>query len=136
MPRGKDHHYEMQVTWTGAAAGGTTDYKTYSREYRADFPGKPSITGSSDPAFRGDPGLHNPEDMLVLALSSCHMLSYLALAALEGLEVVAYADNARGTMQQEGRGRSEEHTSELQSLMRISYAVFCLKKKTNHRHNT
>src|SRR3546814_10053897 len=115
MPRGKDHHYEMQVTWTGAAAGGTTDYKTYSREYRADFPGKPSITGSSDPAFRGDPGLHNPEDMLVLALSSCHMLSYLALAALEGLEVV----------------RSEEHTSELQSLLRISYAVLCLKKKKN-----
>src|SRR3546814_4564593 len=33
-----------------------------------------------------------------------------------------------------GAGRSEEHTSELQSLMRISYAVFCLKKKINH-HN-
>src|SRR3546814_2765938 len=31
-------------------------------------------------------------------------------------------------------GRSEEHTSELQSLMRISYAVFCLKKKTNNTH--
>src|SRR3546814_6011469 len=31
--------------------------------------------------------------------------------------------------------RSEEHTSELQSLMRISYAVFCLKKKHNHQHN-
>src|SRR3546814_10445939 len=31
--------------------------------------------------------------------------------------------------------RSEEHTSELQSLMRISYAVFCLKKKTQHKHN-
>ncbi|MGE5766412.1 MAG: OsmC family protein, partial [Bacteroidota bacterium] len=55
-------------------------------------------------AFRGDPNLHNPEDMLVLALSSCHMLSYLALAALEGLEVVAYEDSAQGTMQQEGRG--------------------------------
>src|SRR3546814_2585905 len=36
------------------------------------------------------------------------------------------------TMQQEG-GRSEEHTSELQSLMRISYAVFCLKQKTKHK---
>src|SRR3546814_987035 len=37
---------------------------------------------------------------------------------------------------QQGRGakRSEEHTSELQSLMRISYAVFCLKKKTNTHH--
>src|SRR3546814_10010573 len=31
-------------------------------------------------------------------------------------------------------GRSEEHTSELQSLMRISYAVFCLKKKTTYTH--
>src|SRR3546814_10698806 len=35
----------------------------------------------------------------------------------------------------ERTGRSEEHTSELQSLMRISYAVFCLKKKTNTKHN-
>src|SRR3546814_3339297 len=34
------------------------------------------------------------------------------------------------------RGRSEEHTSELQSLMRISYAVFCLKKKINNTKNT
>src|SRR3546814_8362048 len=34
-----------------------------------------------------------------------------------------------------GRERSEEHTSELQSLMRISYAVFCLKKKINHEKN-
>jgi organic hydroperoxide reductase OsmC/OhrA len=104
MPRGKDHHYAVRLTWTGAKAGGTRDYKTYSREYRADFDAKPSITGSADPAFRGDPALHNPEDMLVLALSSCHMLSYLALAALGGLEVVAYEDSASGTMQQEGRG--------------------------------
>ena len=104
MPRGRQHHYELQVTWTGAAAGGTRDYKTYSREYRVDFPGKPSITGSSDPAFRGDPGLHNPEEMLVFALSTCHMLSYLALAALAGLEVTGYRDSARGTMQEEGRG--------------------------------
>src|SRR3546814_3363297 len=35
----------------------------------------------------------------------------------------------------QGMRRSEEHTSELQSLMRISYAVFCLKKKKKHRYN-
>src|SRR3546814_20462002 len=64
MPRGKEHHYELRVTWTGGAAGGTTDYKTYSREYRADFPGKPSIAGSSDPAFHADPDLHHPEDKI------------------------------------------------------------------------
>src|SRR3546814_8169283 len=42
----------------------------------------------------------------------------------------------RGACPCAGGGRSEEHTSELQSLMRISYAVFCLKKKKNKtRHN-
>src|SRR3546814_3424808 len=39
--------------------------------------------------------------------------------------------DAKGTYCLRGKRRSEEHTSELQSLMRISYAVFCLKKKTN-----
>ena len=104
MPRGKDHHYQAKLTWTGAAAGPTSDYKSYSREYRVVFEGKPPMTGSADPAFRGDPALHNPEDLLLVALSSCHMLSYLALAALEGLQVVAYEDQASGTMQQQGRG--------------------------------
>src|SRR3546814_1078880 len=41
----------------------------------------------------------------------------------------------RGLAELDGQGRSEEHTSELQSLMRISYAVFCLKKKTTETHN-
>ena len=104
MPRGKTHSYAAKLTWTGATAGGTSDYKSYSREYRVDFDGKPAMTGSADPAFRGDPKLHNPEEMLVVALSSCHMLSYLALAALEGLVVTAYEDDAAGSMQEEGRG--------------------------------
>lgn len=104
MPRGKDHHYAAKLTWSGAAEGGTRDYKTYSRAYRVEFDGKPAMTGSADPAFGGDPALHNPEDLLVVALASCHMLSYLALASLEGLEVVAYEDAAGGTMLQEGRG--------------------------------
>src|SRR3546814_6593596 len=41
----------------------------------------------------------------------------------------------RPARQQHARPRSEEHTSELQSLMRISYAVFCLKKKTENKAN-
>lgn len=104
MPRGKDHHYNLQLTWTGAGNGPTRDYHGYSREYRADFDGKPSMTGSADPSFKGDPKLYNPEELLLLALSSCHMLSYLALASLEGMVVTAYEDAASGTMLQEGRG--------------------------------
>src|SRR3546814_6010090 len=44
--------------------------------------------------------------------------------------------NVQGTQGPELLGRSEEHTSELQSLMRISYAVFCLKKKKLNKTNT
>lgn len=82
----------------------TTGYRDYGRSYRVELPGKPPFTGSADPAFRGDPSLYNPEDLLLVALSACHMLSYLALAAMEGLAVLDYRDEPSGTMEQVGRG--------------------------------
>src|SRR3546814_3480703 len=66
----------------------------------------PSMTGKE--AVRGD------EE------SQLHLPAALEVAGGEG----------------DGVARSEEHTSELQSLMRISYAVFCLIKKTNHERNS
>ncbi|MCC6469198.1 MAG: OsmC family protein [Alphaproteobacteria bacterium] len=92
------HHYKATLEWIGASAGATTSYQTYSREYRVDLPGKTSFHGSADPTFRGDPALPNPEDLLVVSLSSCHMLSYLALCARAKLPVIAYIDAATGTM--------------------------------------
>jgi organic hydroperoxide reductase OsmC/OhrA len=99
-----EHRFECRLTWTGAAKGPTTDYATYSRECRVEFPGKPAIRLSAAAAFRGDPSLADPEDLLVAALSSCHFLSYVALCARNGVHVVAYEDEAEGVM---GRG---EHT--------------------------
>ena len=100
----RTHDYRLHLTWTGAAQGPTSSYQSYSREYRIDLAGKPAMRGSSDPMFRGDPALHNPEELLVAALSSCHMLSYLALAARRGVHVVDYEDEATGTMLFEGGG--------------------------------
>jgi organic hydroperoxide reductase OsmC/OhrA len=93
-----EHDFECALEWTGAREGGTTSYGAYSREHRIDFAGKPSLTLSAAPPFRGDGGLHNPEDLLVAALSGCHLLSYLAIAARAGIEVVSYTDEARGRM--------------------------------------
>src|SRR3546814_2316041 len=62
-----------------------------------------------------------------------HAAGFLAGVAL------SFLLGGRGLVRKERhpvRGRSEEHTSELQSLMRISYAVFCLKKKNKHKHNS
>jgi organic hydroperoxide reductase OsmC/OhrA len=101
---GKQHTYSVSVTWTGNTGSGTSRYNSYSRDYTVASPGKPDIAGSSDPAFRGDPKRYNPEDLLVVALSSCHMLSYLHLAAVGGVVVTNYVDDAGGVMTQDAKG--------------------------------
>ncbi len=96
------HSYRVEVEWTGNRGSGTDGYRNYGREHLIRIEGKPDIAGSSDPMFRGDAARHNPEDMLVAALSSCHMLAYLHLAGAAGVVVTAYADAAEGTMVTEG----------------------------------
>ena len=100
----RQHHYKLELTWSGAEQGPTTSYQSYSREYRVEVEGKPPLRGSSDPLFRGEAALHNPEDLVVAALSSCHMLSFLAEAARAGVAVLAYRDGAEGLMVFEGGG--------------------------------
>ena len=99
-----DHHYAARLTWTGAAEGGTTSYRAYSRRHQLAVEGKPMLDLTADPVFRGDPAIHNPEDLLLAGLSSCHMLTYLSLAARQGLVVTAYEDQATGTMREVGGG--------------------------------
>ena len=94
----KEHHFAARLVWTGAEQGPIRDYQSYSRDYRVEVEGKPPLAGSSDPTFLGDAGKHNPEDLLVIALSACHMLSYLAVCAHAGIEVVTYEDQASGLM--------------------------------------
>jgi organic hydroperoxide reductase OsmC/OhrA len=107
----KEHHFAARLLWTGAAAGPTRTYEGYGRAWRAEIAGKPPLEGSADPVFRGDAAKHNPEDLLVVALASCHMLSYLALCARAGIEVAAYEDEASGTMAiKDGRMRFVEVT--------------------------
>ncbi len=100
--RARTHAYDVALAWTGATAGATRTYAGYSREHELAFPNKPSLRASADPAFRGDADAHNPEELLVAALASCHMLSYLASCALAGIAVVAYSDAARGEMEERG----------------------------------
>jgi organic hydroperoxide reductase OsmC/OhrA len=100
----KEHSYQMHLTWSGAAAGPVESYERYSREYRIEIEGKAPLVGSADPLFRGDESLLNPEELLLAALSSCHMLSYLAHAARRGVVVMQYEDAASGTMALVGGG--------------------------------
>lgn len=106
------HQYALAIEWTGNTGEGTTSYRSYERSHCISVGNKPDILGSSDPAFRGDRTRYNPEELLVASLSSCHMLSYLHQCAVAGIVVVAYADNAVGTMAEtpDGGGHFTEVT--------------------------
>jgi organic hydroperoxide reductase OsmC/OhrA len=93
-----EHRFDCRLTWTGAAGGPTTSYEAYARDLRVEVPGKPPLDVSAALAFRGDPARHNPEDLLLAALSTCHCLSYLALSARAGIAVVAYEDDVSGIL--------------------------------------
>src|SRR6266496_343931 len=92
------HHYKLTIKWTGNKGDGTSGYRSYERSHSILVDGKIEIPASSDPAFRGDKTKHNPEELLVAALSSCHMLSFLYECAKGGVVVTDYVDHATGTM--------------------------------------
>ena len=104
MPRDKQHNYNTRTEWTGNLGQGTANYHAYSRDHAISTAGKPDLLGSSDPAFRGDATRWNPEDLLVASLSSCHMLWYLHLCVQAKIIVLAYHDNAQGTMVEDAGG--------------------------------
>lgn len=103
----KTHSYTIRLHWTGNTGLGTHSYTQYERSFTLSAPHKPIIHGSSDPAFRGDASQYNPEDLLVSALSSCHMLWYLHLCAKEGIVVQAYTDQAEGKMNEQPDGKGQ-----------------------------
>jgi len=102
------HRYRMTTTWTGNLGSGTSGYKAYSRSHEITGANKASaIPGSSDPTFRGDAERYSPEDLLVGALSACHMLWVLHLCASAGIVVTEYSDEAAGEMTEHPDGGGE-----------------------------
>jgi organic hydroperoxide reductase OsmC/OhrA len=98
------HHYAVQLAWTGNRGTGTSHYREYGREHIISTVGKDPIAGSADRTFHGNAERWNPEELLLSALSQCHMLSYLHVAVRNGVTVVAYTDDAVGTMEQAAGG--------------------------------
>ena len=90
--------YSLTVRWSGNRGRGTSGYREYGREHELSAAGKPIILGSSDPAFRGDATRWSPEELLVAALSQCHLLWYLHLASTAGVVVTEYLDEPVGIM--------------------------------------
>ncbi|GAA5039587.1 OsmC family protein [Microbacterium fluvii] len=99
-----EHRYALRTTWTGDRGTGTSGYRDYDRAVTVAVAGKPDLLASADKPFRGDPAKWNPEDLLLAALSECHLLSYLHACVSAGVVVVDYVDEASGVMVEDGRG--------------------------------
>lgn len=104
---GKTHIYDVNVAWTGNTGRGTAIVNGYSKNHEVRVEGKHVIEASSDPAFSGDPDRYNPEELLVAALSQCHMLYYLSRCAKYGVVTMAYEDSAHGVMVEHREGGGE-----------------------------
>jgi organic hydroperoxide reductase OsmC/OhrA len=107
-----EHRYALTVRWTGNLGAGTSSYRGYSRDHDIEIPGLPVLRGSADPTFHGDRQRYNPEQLLLAALSQCHMLSFLHVAVKHGVVVTGYEDRAEGLMRtnRDGSGQFEAVT--------------------------
>ena len=103
----RQHSYTVTTTWTGNTGAGTCGYRNYERSHEITVAGKPTLAGSSDPAFRGDRSRWNPEELLVASLSACHQLWYLHLCAEAGVVVETYVDEAVGVMEESADGSGQ-----------------------------
>jgi organic hydroperoxide reductase OsmC/OhrA len=90
------HRYTVSSRWRGSTGDG---YDAYDRSHEVEaMPDGLTLALSSDPTFRGDPALLNPEQLLVMAAASCQLLSFLAVAARARIDVIEYRDDAEGEM--------------------------------------
>lgn len=128
------HRYTLTLDWTGNRGSGTSGYKDYGRDHSLTAPGKPPITGSSDPAFLGDAAAWNPEQLLLASLSACHQLWFLHLAAQAGVIVTEYRDQPEGEMQEDADGGGQFNGVTLRPRVTVDGVVESgLLERLHHR---
>lgn len=103
-PHPSPQRHGATVEWTGSTGAGWSEY---GREHVGSSPGTASEIGLTTGESHGDPSLHNPEQLVVIAASSCQMLVFLHLAAKARIDVIGYSDEAEAWMSEAERGHIE-----------------------------
>lgn len=107
---GFKHLFKAKLDWfyKGKEVDSTT--RNYIKSHTIAIEGKEILNVSAAKAFKGDPQLYNPEDLLLSSVVSCHMMSYLYVCSQNGIEVLSYSDAAEATLEvlDKGSGRFTE----------------------------
>ena len=104
------HIFKATLNWASNQIQEDSTKRFYSKYHQIKIEGKPVLNVSAAKAFKGDPELYNPEDLLLSSLVSCHMMSYLYVCSQNGIKVLEYSDNAEATLEvsADGSGRFVE----------------------------
>lgn len=104
---GFKHIFKVKLNWFLSNDEEKSSPKTYSKSHSIVINGKTTLNVSAAKAFKGDPALYNPEDLLLSSVVSCHMMSYLYVCEQNGIEIVSYSDEAEATLEvlADGSGR-------------------------------
>lgn len=102
--------FKAKLNWTSIPNSADSTKTFYSKSHQIKIERKPDLNISAAKAFKGDPQLYNPEDLLLSSLISCHMMSYLYVCSQNGIEVLEYSDNAEAALEvsADGSGRFVE----------------------------
>ncbi|KDN55482.1 OsmC family protein [Flavobacterium seoulense] len=100
---GFKHLFKAKLNWNLV-------FKRYIKTHQISIDGKAILDVSAAKAFKGDPNLYNPEDLLLSSVTSCHMMSYLYVCSQNNITVISYEDNAEATLEvlENGSGRIVE----------------------------
>ncbi|WP_333863314.1 OsmC family protein [Sphingobacterium sp.] len=106
------HTFKASLIWNHPEQPSFQGSKINNKSHHIAIEGKADLHVSAAKAFKGDPTLYNPEDLLLSSLISCHMMSYLYVCSQNGVQVLSYTDNAVATLKTEidGSGRFTEVT--------------------------
>lgn len=122
-------NFKLSIIWQPNQKPFT--YNDYSREYIIQGSDREPIIGTAAVSYKGSPHHYNPEEMMIAALSGCHMLSYLALAANAKLTILSYEDSPDGSLEKHGMSFKFKEIT-LRPQIKISRENDLDKAKTLH----
>ncbi|WP_452231793.1 OsmC family protein [Lacinutrix sp. MEBiC02595] len=127
------HIFKAKTQWSSSKGESTLDARSYNRNHTVSIKGKSEpLQVSSAKIFRGDDALYNPEDMLLSAVSSCHMMSYFYVCSQNGIEVVAYEDQAEGVLEVDNKGKGQFVSMQLNPVVVVSKQEMVEKAESLH----
>ena len=114
-----EKEFKITTVWSGKVKDDASEIISNSKNHKVFITHKPELNLSAAKEFKGDKTKHNPEDLFLSALSSCHMMSYMYLCGKHNIKIISYTDETLGTLKVEADGSGAFVSVELHPIVTI-----------------